>query len=258
MKILLWFSLICLFVSCVSSKKVAESRNSDFAAHNSFELFKIWRQIDILRFDYDILNVKIAVIPENKTIDAFKKDSQMISIYDSLQVIVSEKMDGFRELKESYFDTTEKAKLRIYQELKSDSLDKEFLDDISNSAYYELYEDILVRLRKSIQSSDFYSSQNSFEDYIQHRTIEIVNMNVVEDIVQSDQFSLKMLSEDYIGKFRDQHLDFIIAYSGSYNINYSDRARSHIGSENIRLILFDIHSADKSSEATITYFWGSE
>ncbi len=76
MKNITFLLIILQLVSCVSTKNVAETRNSEYAAHNNFELFRIWRELDIQRFSNDILNVKIILIPENRPIDEFESDPQ--------------------------------------------------------------------------------------------------------------------------------------------------------------------------------------
>ena len=255
--LILCFVIIQLF-SCVSSKKVAESRNSEFAAHNSYELFKIWREIDILRFNRDILNVKIALFPEDKTLHQYQADSQLVNINDSLRTLISEKMNAFNELRETYFDTTDQERVNIFQNLKSDSSDYEFLGRISDSPYYDLYENILMRMRNSIQNSTFYASRQNFEEYIMNRSIEIADMDILRDVFGEDTLSVKSLSKAKIFKLKESQIDFIISFSGSYNLNYSDRARGRIGSERIDLILYDVHSSNQISGANITYFWGSE
>jgi hypothetical protein len=252
-------SLIILqLVSCVSTKNVAETRNSDFRAHNNFELFKIWHEIDIVRFNTEKLNVKIALIPENKSISEFESDSQLINIYDSLKVMIDDKMKGFQDLKMMYFDTTVQGKSKIFENLKSDSSDKAFLDRISDSPYFELYDDIIKRLRSSIQKSAFYSSQKNFEDYLQNRSIQVVEMNLTKEIFGEETLSVNKLSKSRTDTFKKNQIDFLIAFSGSYNVAYSDRARSRVGSEHINLIVFDVCSADRISTASITNFWGSE
>ena len=95
MKNIIFILIILQFISCVSSKKVAETRNEDFSAHNTFEYFKIWREIDIARFDSEILNVKIALIPEDKTISELSSDSLLLNTYDSLHVMMKKKWKDF-------------------------------------------------------------------------------------------------------------------------------------------------------------------
>lgn len=250
--------IILQLVSCVSTKNVAETRNSEYAAHNNFELFRNWRELDIQRFSNDILNVKIMLIPENRSVDEFESDPQLIHIYDSVQVMIEEKMQGFREFKKTYFDTTKQERLNIYKNLKSDSADNDYLSRIADSPYFELYEDLLKRLRESIQKSKFYSSQRNFEDYIQKRSIEVMDKNINEEIFGTDTISISKLSKNQIDKLRDIQVNFLIAFSGSYNIDYSDRARGRIGSETILMILFDIKSATTVKIAKITHYWGTE
>jgi hypothetical protein len=250
--------IILQFISCVSSKKVAETRNEDFSAHNTFEFFKIWREIDIARFDSEILNVKIALVPEDKTISEFSSDSLLIKTYDSLTVMIEEKMEGFRELEKMYSDTTDEGRKKIYQNLKSDSTDTEFLDKIANDPYFELYVDIVKRLRQSILHSTFYASQPNFEAYIRNRSIVLIGMNQLRDIIGQEKFTVMNISEKQIRAFKENRVDFIIAFSGSYNVQYSDRARGRVGSENIKLTLVDVQSARNISSATITHFWGEE
>ena len=230
MKNIFLLLLIFQLVSCVSTKNVADSRNRDFAVQNYFERFKFWQELDILRLNNDLLKVKILLIPDGVTAENFDSDSQLVSIYDSLEVIIGEKMVGFREFKTSYFDTTEIGQLKIYKVLKSDSADHQFLDGISDSPYFDLYEDIISRLRKSIQSSQFYSSQEDFENYIRNRSIEAVDNSLYEKIFNADTMSIKKLTDHQIDKLKEHRIDFLISFSGSYNINYSDRAGGRIGS----------------------------
>jgi len=258
MKKIVLLLIILQLISCVSTKNVAQTRNSESAAHNNFELFKFWQELDILRFDNNILNVKIALLPENMTIGEFKTDSQMVHIHDSIQVMIEEKMQGFRELNETYFDTTAQSRLNIYNNLKSDSTDNEFLNMIADSPYYELYKDILSRLRSSIQKSKFYSSQKNFENYLQNRSFEIIDENINNEIFETDTISVSRLSKSKIVNLKNYQVDFLITISGSYNINYSDRARSRIGSETIHMQLFNIESAKAITTANITHYWGSE
>ena len=156
MKNIALFLIILQLFSCASTKNIAESRNSEYAAHNNYEIFKFWRELDILRFNNEKLRVKVLLVPEGLTLVQFESDSQMIHIYDSLRVMIEDKREGFRTLKKSYFDTTKTARLKIYKNLKSDSTDIDFLNEITNNPYFELYEDIVIRLRKSIQTSKFY------------------------------------------------------------------------------------------------------
>lgn len=258
MKNIIFLLIILQFVSCVSTKNVAERRNSDFSAHNDFEFFKIWREIDIKRFNSDILNVNIALVPAEKTINEFKSDSQSVQIYDSLHVIIEEKMQGFRDLEKSYVDTTEQGKQKIYQDLKSDSSDTEFLENMANNPYIDLYEEIINRLRTSIQQSVFYSSQTNFESYIRNRSFEVVDLNNLEEIFRADKIKVESLSDNIVNALKKHQINFIIAFSGSYNVDYSDRARGRIGSEKINLFLFDVQSMNHISSATLTHFWGSE
>jgi hypothetical protein len=258
MKNFTFLLIILQLVSCVSTKNVAENRNSEYAAHNNFEFFKIWRELDICRFNDNILNVKFALIPEDRTLSEFESDSQLVHIYDSVQVMIEEKMYGFQELKKTYFDTTDQERLKIYQNLKSDSTDNEFLNKIADSPYFELYEDILNRLRSSILKSKFYSSQKEFEAYIQDRSIEVCDKNIYENIFGKTKMSVTNLSPDQFDKLKQEQIGFLIAFSGSYNIDYSDRAQNRIGSETIFLKLFDLSSATLITTADISYFWGSE
>ena len=147
MKTIVFSLLIFQLVSCVSTKNVAESRNREYAAQNYFELFKFWHELDILRFKNDVLKVKILLVPEEITAGNFKSDSQLVHIYDSLKVLIEEKMEGFREFNKIYMDTTDRGRMKLYQSLKSDSTDLEFLNKISDSPYFELYEDIITRIR---------------------------------------------------------------------------------------------------------------
>jgi len=258
MKNIIFILIILQFISCVSSIKVAETRNADFSAHNSFEYFKIWREIDIARFDSEILNVKIALIPEDKSISEFSSDSSLIKTFDSLHVMIEEKMEGFRELEKTYSDTTDEGRKKIFQNLKSDSTDKEFLDKIESDPYFELYVDIVKRLRQSIQQSTFYASQQNFEAYIQSRSIDIIGMNQLKDLIGQEKLTVMNISEEHIRALKENRVDFMIAFSVSYNVQYSDRARGRIGSENINLVLFDVQSARNISTANITHFFGSE
>jgi len=258
MKIIVFLLIIFQLLSCVSTKNVAESRNREFAAQNYFELFKFWQEMDILRFENDILKVKILLVPEGMTVDNYKSDSQMIHIYDSLKVLIEEKKEGFQEFKRIYTDTTDQGRMKLYHSLKSDSTDLEFLNKISDSPYFELYEDIITRLRKSIQTSKFYSSHEEFDTYIQNRSIEMIDNNIYKDIFQTDSLSLSKLSKIQIEKLREKKIDFLFAFSGSYNIDYSDRAGGRIGSETILIKLFDIRSATSVTSGKITSYWGNE
>jgi hypothetical protein len=83
-------------------------------------------------------------------------------------------------------------------------------------------------------------------------------MNQLKDIIGNRKVSISNLSENFIRALKENQVDFMIAFSGSYNIEYSDRARGRVGSENINLILFDVQSASSISTANITYFWGEE
>ena len=192
------------------------------------------------------------------TADNFKSDSQMIHIYDSLNVLIEEKMEGFQEFNKIYMDTTDQGKIKLYHSLKSDSTDLEFLSKISNSPYFELYEDIINRLRKSIQTSKFYSSLEEFDNYIQNRSIELIDKSNYEDVFQTDSLSLEKLSKIQIEKLRKKKIDFLFGFSGSYNIDYSDRAGGRIGSESILITLFDIKSATLVTTGKITSYWGNE
>ena len=250
--------LIFQFLSCVSTKNVAESRNREYAAHNYFEFFKFWQELDILRFENDILKIRILLVPEGMTADNFKSNSQLIHIYDSLEVLIEEKMERFREFKGIYMDTTDQGRMKFYHGLKSDSTDLDFLSKISDSPYFEFYEDIITRFRKSIQTSKFYSSFNEFDSYIQNRSIERIDKNIYEEIFKTDSLSLSKLSKIQIEKLKEKKIDFLIAFSGSYNIDYSDRAGGRIGSESISIELFDIKSATSVTTGKITSYWGNE
>jgi hypothetical protein len=85
-----------------------------------------------------------------------------------------------------------------------------------------------------------------------------LNKKLSKEIFGTDTLRIKNLSQDKIDKLRQNQVNFIIAFSGSYNIDYSDRARGHIGSETIQLILFDVQSVKIISTAELTRFWGSE
>jgi hypothetical protein len=250
--------IILQTVSCVSTQNVAEIRNDDFRTHNNFEEFKIWHEIDIARFYAGLLNIHIALIPEDKSIQEFDSDSQLVKIYDSLKVIIDEKMNGFQDLKKMYFDTTVQGKTKIYANLKSDSSDNAFLEKIEDNLYYELYKDIIDRLRKSILQSGFYSSQKNFQDYLQNRSIQVVDIITVEDIFGQDVVSVNNLSENQIAALKSKNINFLIAFSAGYNVEFSDRAQSRVGSETTQLILFDVFSGKKLATANITRFWGSE
>jgi hypothetical protein len=258
MKNIIPFLIILQLISCVSTKNIAETRNSDYRSRNNFELFKIWRELDIQRFDTDILNVKIALIPEGKTTSEFEADSQLILIHDSLTIMISDKMDGFNELEELYSDTSNTGKQQIYQDLKSDSSDLVFLEKIADDPYVELYEDILYRLRKTIQKSSFYSSQSNFESYLKNRSIEVVDMKLVYDIFGAELPSANSISNLHTNSLRSADIDFLIIFSGSYSVAYSDQAGSRIGSETMHLTLYDVDSAQLITTANLTSFWGSE
>ena len=72
MKNIVLVLIIFQFISCVSTKNEAESRNRENAAQNNFELFRFWYELDILRFNNDILKIKIVLISEDKTISDFE------------------------------------------------------------------------------------------------------------------------------------------------------------------------------------------
>jgi hypothetical protein len=258
MKNIALFLIILQIFSCVSTKHVAESRNSDVAAQNNFEIYRFWRELDILRFNNGLLNVRILLIPEGINANAFESDSQMIHIYDSLMVMIGDKIKGFQELKKIYNDTTDQGRLNIYNSLKSDSTDQEFLKKIAASSYFELYEDIILRYRESIQASKFYSSFREFDSYIRNRSFEIVDKHLYEEIYGSDIMSMGELSKNQIKKLKEDQIDFIIFFSGSYNIDYSERARSRLGSESIHLKLIDMRTAETVTTANIIQYWGNE
>ena len=258
MKMIIFLLLIFQLLSCVSTKNVAESRNCENAAQNYFELFKFWQELDILRFKNDVLKVNILLVPEGMTVDNFKADSQMVHIYDSLKVLIEEKMEGFQEFNKIYMDTTDQGRMKLYHSLKSDSTDLEFLSKISDSPYFELYKDIITRLRISIQTSKFYSSIEEFDTYIQNRSIEMIDNIIYKDIFQTDSLSLSKLSKIQIETLREKRIDFLFAFSGSYNIDYSDRAGGRIGSETILIKLFDIRSATSVTSGKNTSYWGNE
>jgi len=252
------FLILLQLLSCVSTKNVAESRNSEYAAQNNFELFRFWHELDILRFKYNILNVRIGLVPEDRRLVNFESDSQFVHIHDSLMVMIENKMEGFQELKRVYNDTTNPGKQKIYQSFKSDSADLEFLDGMADSPYFELYEDIVHRQRKSIQSSKFYSSPDEFVDYIQNRSIENFDMKLDEGFYRTDSFFVNKLSKRQIDKLNKNQINFLIVYSLSYNIDYSDRAGGRIGSESVHMNLFDMKSASTITSARITRYWGNE
>ena len=237
---------------------MAESRNREYAAQNYFELFKFWQEIDILRIKNDILQAKVLLVPEEMTSANFESDSQMVHIYDSLRVMIEEKRQGFREFKKIYLDTTDLGRMKLYHRLKTDSTDLEFLSKISDSPYFELYEDLITRLRKSIQISKFYSSPEEFETYIQNRSIEMIDKNIYEEIIKTDSLSLRKLSKIQIEKLEEKKIDFLITFSGSYNIDYSDRAGGRIGSESSLIKIFDIKTATPVTTGEIITYWGNE
>ena len=258
MKNIVLFLIILQLVSCVSTKHVAESRNSENAAQNNFEIFRFWRELDITRFNSNILNPKILLIPAGKTIDAFEADSQLVHIRDSLLVMIGDKIKKYQELKKIYVDTTDQGRLNIYNELKSDSADNEFLKKIANSRYFELYEDVINRFRKSIHTSKFYSSFDEFDNYIRNRSIDIMDMHRYQKFYQSNATSTVNLSKAQLGRLRENQVDFVISFSGSYNIDYSDRARGRLGSESILLKLIDTKTAAIITTAKIINYWGDE
>ena len=258
MKNIISFLIILQLVSCVSTKNVAESRNSENEVHNNFEIFKFWREFDISRFDHDILNLKILLIPEGKTVKEFETNSHIVHIHDSLLVMIGDKIKKYQELKKIFVDTTDQGRLNIYNELKSDSADNEFLKKIAHSSYFELYNDIINRFRKSIQSSKFYSSFDEFDNYIRNRSIDIMDIHRYQEIYQTDASPTGNLSKTQLGRLRENRIDFVILFSGSYNIDYSDRARGRLGSEAIYLKLIDTRTAAKITTAKIIKYWGNE
>ncbi len=65
MKFYIPLLIIFLLTSCTSTQKVAEYRNAEFSKSNYYETFKFWRELDIWRFEEDLLNIKIGIVPEN-------------------------------------------------------------------------------------------------------------------------------------------------------------------------------------------------
>jgi len=86
----------------------------------------------------------------------------------------------------------------------------------------------------------------------------MIDNNIYKDIFQTDSLSLSKLSKRQIEKLRAKKIDFLFAFSGSYNIDYSDRAGGRIGSETILIKLFDIRLATSVTSGKITSYWGNE
>jgi len=165
MKYLLNLLLIFLFASCLSTEKVAKNRNMDFGHYNYYQSYKFWREFDIFRFKNDILNVKIGILPENSPKNKINDLDTTIFIYQGIINHINQRDSVFKRMKIEYSDTTDQGKLNMYERLRSEKEDAEFLSARKNDPYFEFYQELVKRTRNQIQNASFYASPKAFETY---------------------------------------------------------------------------------------------
>jgi len=248
---------ILLISSCTSSQKIAEYRNVEFSNSNNYETFKFWRELDIQRFENELLKVKIGILPKDIPISDIPDHSYIQTVYDSIQIQIENRNTAFRKFKKEYFDTTKKERTKIFNYLKSDSMDILLLTNLSDNPYLPLYEDLIYRTQSAIQNTFFYSSELSFENYIQNRSFFSCQDDVLLKIFGSEPFSYKDFTDLHWELLEKQGIDFLIMFSIDFATDYSEEAREHIGSERIRMTLLDVLTGNIITSAEISHFWGN-
>ena len=247
------FSILIILpiISCVSTKNVAETRNAEVASSNHYEMYKLWRELDIARFTNDISRVKIALIPEKNPSAEPDSNNQIYKIYSYFKNEIARRDSGFASLKTDYFNSPDSEKTKLYTDLKSDTKDKEFLSKLENNSYIELYENMETKSRKALVESRFYSSQKEFEDYLRNRSFGMAAQTEIGDIPDH-------IAEKHRQNFLSKGINFLIHISASYNLDYSDRAQDHIGSDKINFKLIIVKSGHEITTAQILNYWGNE
>jgi hypothetical protein len=256
MKYLFNLLLIFLFASCLSTEKVAKIRNMDFSYYNHYQFYKFWRELDIFRFKNDILNIKIGVLLENSLENKINDLDTTIYAYQGITNQINERNSVFNRMKTEYSDTTDQGKIKMYERHRSKKEDADFLYVRKNDPYFELYEKLIKRTRNQIQNTSFYASQQAFETYIKKRSIEIVDQTIVAKILEADHLSPIGLSKNQSDNLERYGINFIIVFSGSYAIQYSDRAGGRTGSEIMVIKLIDVKTSEVITTANLRHFWG--
>ena len=247
------FSILIILpiISCVSTKNVAETRNAEVASSNHYEMYKLWRELDIARFTNNISRVKIVLIPEKNPSAEPDSTNQIYKIYSYFKNEIARRDSGFASLKTDYFNSPDSEKTKLYTDLKSDTKDKEFLSKLENNSYIELYENMETKSRKALVESRFYSSQKEFEDYLRNRSFSMAAQIEIGDIPDH-------IAEKHRQNFLSRGINFLIPISASYNLDYSDRAQDHIGSDKINFKLINVKSGHEIITAQILNYWGNE
>jgi hypothetical protein len=256
MKYLFSFFLCIQFVSCLSTEQAAYNRNIDFTPNNNYESFKFWHELDIYRLQNNIAQINFAVIGDGYPLSALKDNPQIRVIYDSIRTEISQKNKSFEEFKQAYDDTTAGAKIQLYKSLQADSSDSVFLSGIKGSSYYELYEDLLERIRYCLLHSDFYDSQENFETYLNTRTYHCLNSSELENIFGDEPLSLSKITDNARSRMLALGVNILIIFKTEYGVAYSERAGAHVGSEKIYLQLVPLDSGTILSTAELIHFWG--
>jgi len=257
MKYWLNFLLLLLIVSCTSTQKVAEYRNAEFSSSNNFETFKFWRELDIRRFEENLLNVKIGIAAENTTLLNLGEYSYLQGVYDSIRIQIDKRNEAFQAFKVEYFDTTEQERLRLFKHLRSDSADLLFLDKVEEDSYFELYNSLIQRTISTLQQTSFYSSKRNFEDYIRNRSFIYCKKQDLIQIFGDGPILFSGISDYHWKRLKEQQVSYLILFSISFGIDFSEEARGHIGSERILLKLINVSTSELITSSEITRFWGN-
>ena len=257
-KLLFCFILLLLLFACVSSNNVAKTRNAETAYSNRYEMYQLWRELDITRFTNNIANINIAlIINENLATEPDTTD-QVYIIYNYLKNEIAKRDSGFNSLKTEYFNTPDSERIDRYMELKSDKKDQEFISSLDNNPYYELYNNMEAKTRQALIKSRFYSSQEEFEAYLNKRSFSMAIQTDLARIMTGMSPLSNKLSEKQRQAFLSENINFLILISAAYNLDYSDRAQDRVGSDKIGLKLINVESGMPIAEAEIIDYWGSE
>jgi len=258
MKRILSFLILLPVFACVSSKNIAETRNAETAYSNRYEMYQLWRNLDITRFTDNIAGINVALIADEYQTTEPDTTDQVYMIYNYLKNEIVKRDSGFSSLKAEYFNAPDSEKTDRYMKLKSDQNDQEFLSSLENNPYFDLYKNMETKTRQAIMKSRFYSSQDEFENYLNKRSFSMVKQTDLAKIMTGLSTLSDKLSEEQKQAFLSENINFLILISSAYNLDYSDRAQDHVGSDKISLKLINVESGMQIAQAEIVNYWGDE
>jgi len=181
-------------------------------------------------------------------------ESYLRNVRDSLHKEIEARNEAFQSLRLSYFDTTGAGRARLFEALKSDSLDLENLSKYKNSPYFDLLYDVYQKYREAIHRSRFYHSQPAFENYLQTRSFSVMDSLTLSNVFNGEEVSRARINDYAVDLLRDRKIDFVILFTVSYTSDYSDQAGARIAEENLHIACFSVTEKKIISEVSLIYF----